>query len=102
MKALVILSFSVCALALTGCNQSPAEKLADRVEDTADKRADAMENKADAMENKADALDERAEQVRKTGEERGDAISAADRNVAETMTKERRDAVVANEAPAVR
>lgn len=95
MKTTFIVSAAICALALAGCNQSPAENLADRVENAADARAD-------AMENQAEALQDRAEQVRETGEERADAITAADRNVAATMTEERRDAVVANEAPAVR
>ncbi|MEO8374029.1 MAG: hypothetical protein ABI471_02300 [Sphingomonas bacterium] len=95
MKTTFALGAALCALALAGCNQSPAENLADRVENAADTRADAMENQADALE-------ERADQVRQTGEERADAITAADRNVAATMSDERRDAVVANEAPAVR
>lgn len=95
MKKTLIMGAAVGALTLAGCNQSPAENLADRVENTADLRAD-------AMENQAEALVDRAEQVRETGEERADAIEAADRNVAATMTEERRDAVVANEAPAVR
>lgn len=95
MKTTLALGTMLCALALAGCNQSPAENLADRVESTADTRAD-------AMENQAEALQDRAEEVRETGEERADAIVAADRNVAATMSDERRDAVVANEAPAVR
>lgn len=95
MKTTLVIGAALCALTLAGCNQSPADNLADRVEDAADERADAMENRADALED-------RAEQVRQTGEERADAISAADRNVAATMTQERRDAVIANEAPAVR
>lgn len=95
MKTNLAVAAALGALTLAGCNQSPADNLADRVEDSADERAD-------AMENRADALDDRAEQVRQTGEERADAISAADRNVAATMSEERRDAVVANEAPAVR
>ncbi|UZK66604.1 hypothetical protein [Sphingomonas sp. M1-B02] len=95
MKTMFIIAAALGSLALAGCNQSPSENLADRVEDAAD-------NRADAMENQAEALIERAEQVRETGEQRADAIEAADRNVAATMTEERRDAVVANEAPAVR
>lgn len=95
MKTTLTIGAALCAFALAGCNQSPAENLADRVENAADVRADAMENQA------AD-LKERAEQVRDTGEERADAIVAADRNVTATMNQQRRDAVVANEAPAVR
>lgn len=95
MKTTLAFGAALGVLVLAGCNQSPAENLADRVENAADTRADAMENQADALED-------RAREVRETGEERADAIVAADRNVAETMTQERRDAVVANEAPAVR
>jgi hypothetical protein len=95
MKTTHVLSAALCTLALAGCNQSPAENLADRVENAADTRAEAMENQAEALED-------RAEQVRETGEERADAITTADRNVTATMSAERRDAVVANEAPAVR
>lgn len=95
MKTTHAFGAALGVLVLAGCNQSPAENLADRVENAADMRADAMENQADALDN-------RAAQVRETGEERADAITAADRNVAATMTEERRDAVVANEAAAVR
>ncbi|AHE55448.1 hypothetical protein [Sphingomonas sanxanigenens] len=95
MKIALAIGTALCALTFASCNQSPADNLADRVEDAANERADAMENRAGALED-------RAEQVRQTGEERADAISAADRNVAATMSQERRDAVIANEAPAVR
>lgn len=94
MKLISVTGAAAFALCLAGCNQSPADKLADRVENAADVRAD-------SMENQADALQERAEQIRETGEERADAISAADRNVA-TMSDERTEAIIANQAPAVR
>lgn len=83
------------ALTLAGYNQSPADNLADRVED-------APEERADAKENRANALDYHAEQVRQSGEQRADPITAADRSVAATMSEERRHAVIANDAPAVR
>lgn len=95
MKTTLALGAALSALSLAACNQSPAENLADRVENASDMRAD-------AMENQAEALQESAKQVRENGEERADAITAADRNVTATMTQERRDAVVANDAPAVR
>jgi len=95
MKINFALGAAVCAITLAGCSQSPADKLADRVENAA-------ETRADALEDHAQALVRHAEQIRETGEERAAAISAADRNVMATMTKERRDRVVANEAPAVR
>ncbi len=94
MKTIVTLGAGICVLALAGCNQSPADNLAEQVENAADMRADAMENRADALE-------QRAEEIRETGTERADAIGAADRNVA-GMTEERRAAIIANEAPAVR
>lgn len=94
MKTIVTIGAGICALALAGCNQSPAENLAEQVENAADMRAD-------AMENRAAALKQQAEEVRETGSERADAIGAADRNVA-GMTEERREAIIANEAPAVR
>lgn len=95
MKTVLTIVLPLGAATLAACSQTPAENLADRVEDAADMRAD-------AMENQAELLKDRAEQVRDTGEERADAIAAADRNVATTMIEERRDQVVANEAPAVR
>ncbi|MBB5710022.1 hypothetical protein [Sphingomonas xinjiangensis] len=95
MNATLTMTLALGAVALAGRGQSPAENLGDRVQNAADMRAD-------AMENRAEALTDRAEQAREPGEERADAIAAADRNVAATMTEERRDKVVANEAPAVR
>lgn len=91
----------VAALALTACNKSPSDKLADRVENAADNRADAMEANADTLRNQAAMLDNRAEKARDTGESRSDAIQAADMNVA-GMSQEQRDAIVANQAAAVR
>ncbi|MHA6718097.1 hypothetical protein ACX40Y_01480 [Sphingomonas sp. RS6] len=92
MKALAVAA--LCALPLAACNPSPADNLADRVENAADARAD-------ALENRADMLNQRAEDVRETGEERADAIDAAGRNVA-TMSQAERDAIVANDSAAVR
>ncbi len=94
MKKSIIVVAAVCALPLAACNKSPSDKLADRVENAAD-------NRADAMENQAAMLNDRAEQVRDTAEQRADAIQAADRNVA-AMSQEQRDAIVANDAAAVR
>jgi hypothetical protein len=96
MNTLIIVASTAAALLLGACSQSPSEKLADRVENTADARAD-------AMENAADSLDKRADQVRQTGEQRAEGIDAADRdNRISGMTQEERDAIVANEAAAVR
>ena len=94
MKKYIMGGALVAALSLAACNNSPSDKLADRVENTADARADAMEARADMLDNQA-------EQVRDTGESRADAIQAADMNVA-TMSPEQRDAIVANQAAAVR
>lgn len=101
MKTIVTLAALTAALALTACSQSPSDKLADRVENAADSRADAMEADADVLRNQAARLDNRAETVRDTGESRSDAIEAADMNVA-AMSQEQRDAIVANQAAAVR
>lgn len=90
-----------CVLALGACNKSPSDKLADRVETAADNRADAMEANAAALRNEAAMLDQRADKTRDVGEARADAIQAADMNVA-AMSQERRDAIVANQAAAVR
>ncbi len=96
MNKLLIVVSTTAALCIAGCSQSPSEKLADRVENSAEVRADAMENQADMLE-------ERAEQVRETGGQRADAIDAADRDSKiANMTQEQRDAIVANEAAAVR
>ncbi len=81
-------------LPLAACNERPADKLADRVEDAGDARADALENEAEMLENRADA-------VRDNADDRSDAIEAADRDVSQ-LSGERRDAIVADEAPAVR
>lgn len=100
MKSFVTIAI-LAALPLAACNKSPSDKLADRVENAADNRADAMEANADTLRNQAAMLDNRAEKTRDTGEARADAIEAADMNVA-AMSQERRDAIVANQAAAVR
>ncbi|MDF7775715.1 hypothetical protein P1X14_10695 [Sphingomonas sp. AOB5] len=94
MKSVTILCATLCALAVAGCNQSPADKLAARVENAAEARAA-------ALEKQAEELKDQARRIREGGDERADAIDAAGRNVA-AMTQEQRDAIVANEAPAVR
>ncbi|WP_375271449.1 hypothetical protein [Sphingomonas sp.] len=91
--SLIILSALLLA-PLAACGGNGDDKLAERVEDAAD-------NRADALESRADALEERADQVRATGESRSDAIDAADLN-AEAMTAEQKNAIVANNAAAVR
>jgi hypothetical protein len=91
-KRMILAAMLIAPLAACGGNGD--DKLAERVEDAAD-------NRADAMEAQAEALEEKAEQVRDTGESRSDAIDAADVN-AQAMSQERRDAIVANEAAAVR
>ena len=99
-KALVFAT-TLAALSLAGCNKSPSDKLADRVENAGDARADNMEARADSLQAQADMLDNRAEQVRDTAESRSDAIKAADMNV-QAMDQAQRDAIVANQAAAVR
>lgn len=94
MKIMLLGALALATLPLAACNKSPSDKLADRVENAADVRADALENQA-AM------LKDHAEQVRDNGKARSDAIEAADRNVS-AMSQDQRDAIVANQAPAVR
>lgn len=101
METKILASLGLATIALAGCNNSPSDKLADRVENAADARGDAMEQNADMLRNQAARLDDRAEAARDTAESRADAIKAADMNVA-NMTQEQRDAIVANQAAAVR
>ncbi len=101
MKIFLTALAVVAILPLAACNNSPSDKLADRVENAADTRADAMEANADVLRNQAAQLDNRADKARDTGESRSDAIQAADMNVA-GMSQEQRDAIVANQAAAVR
>ena len=68
MKKTVIIAVVASAFALTACNKSPSDNLADRVDNAADARADVMENNADAMRDQAAMLDNRADATRDTGE----------------------------------
>ena len=101
MKTMFTCIVTAAILPLAACNKSPSDKLADRVENAADNRADAMEAHADTLRDQAAMLDNRADKARNTGDSRADAIQAADMNVA-AMSQEQRDAIVANEAAAVR
>ena len=101
MKTIITCFLAAAILPLAACNKSPSDKLADRVENAADNRADAMEANADTLRNQAALLDNRADKARNTGDSRADAIQAADMNVA-AMSQEQRDAIVANQAAAVR
>lgn len=101
MKKIVFIAAVAGLATLTGCNNSPSDKLAGRVENAADSRADAMEQNADVLRNQAAMLDNRADATRDRGESRADAIKAGDMNVS-AMSQEHRDAIVANEAAAVR
>lgn len=94
MHKLIVVTAALATVAVAGCNESPSDKLADRVENAADARADNLQAKADMLNN-------RAEQVRDTGKARSDAIQAAGQNV-QAMSQEQRDAIVANQAAAVR
>lgn len=82
------------AAPLAACGGNGDDKLAQRVEDAADNRADQMEAQAQDLENRAD-------RTREIGEQRGDAIDAADLN-AQAMSNAQKDAIVANSAAAVR
>lgn len=91
----------VALVPLVACHRSASDRLADRVQNAADQRADALKAQADKLQAHADALNNRADQVRDTGKSRADAIEAADMNVA-AMSKDQRNAIVANDAAAVR
>ena len=101
MNKILILGLAATALTLGACSKSPSDKLANRVENAADMRADAMESNADDLRNQAAMLDNRADAARDTAESRADAIQASDMNVA-GMSQQQRDAIVANQAAAVR
>jgi hypothetical protein len=94
MNKVMIFSVALCALSLSACSKSPSENLADRVENAADAQAD-------AMENQANMLKAQAAEVRENGEQRSDAIEAANQNVA-AMPAEQANAVIAGDAPAVK
>jgi outer membrane murein-binding lipoprotein Lpp len=94
MNKMMIFSAALCAVSLSACSKSPSENLADRVENAADAQAD-------TMENQADMLKAQAAEVRENGEQRSDAIEAADQNIA-AMPAEQTNAIVAGEAPAVK
>ncbi|KTT69019.1 hypothetical protein [Sphingomonas sanguinis] len=88
-------------VSLSACNSKGTDKLAENVEKAADNRADGMESQADALRNEAKQLDKQAEKTRDYAEDRADAIKAADVNAA-AMSPEQREAIVANQAAAVR
>jgi len=94
MRTPMIVLGLLTAVPLEACGGHGDDKLAERVKDAAD-------NRADALENRADMLEQRADQVRKTGEQRSDAIDAADLNTA-AMSNEQKSAIIANQAAAVR
>lgn len=93
-KLFAAASIALLALPLAACGGNGDDKLAGQVEKAAD-------NRADALEDMADNLEDQAKQVRKTGEDRGDAIDAADVN-AHAMSNEQKAEIIANEAAAVR
>ncbi|KQU48301.1 hypothetical protein ASG67_13420 [Sphingomonas sp. Leaf339] len=85
---------AIMAAPLAACGGNGDDKLAERVEDRAD-------NRADQLEAMADNLEDRADRTREVGEQRADAIDAADLN-AQAMSNEQKADIVANEAAAVR
>ena len=85
---------AILATPLAACGGNGDDKLAERVEDRA-------ENRADQLEAMADNLEDRADRTREIGEQRADAIDAADLN-AHAMSAEHKADIVANEAAAVR
>jgi len=85
---------AMLAAPLAACGGNGDDKLAERVEDRA-------ENRADQLEAMADNLEEQADRTRKVGEQRADAIDAADVN-AHAMSNEQKAEIINNEAAAVR
>ncbi|KTW01617.1 hypothetical protein NS355_00220 [Sphingomonas yabuuchiae] len=101
MKIRIGLLMAASLVSLSACNSKGTDKLAENVEKAADNRADSMEDQADALRNQAKMLDKRAENTRDYAEDRADAIKAADVNAA-AMSPEQREAVIDNQAAAVR
>ncbi|MBV1691442.1 hypothetical protein KRR38_28105 [Novosphingobium sp. G106] len=99
-KSAVFIAAVVSVGALSSCEKKSDDRLAERVENAADKRAEVLESSAAALESDAAALNARADKMRETGESRADAIDAADLN-AKAMSSAQKDAIVANESPAV-
>ncbi len=63
-------------IALSACNQTPAENAADNVEAVTENAADNMEAAADNMTNEtaADTMDNAADATRAAGENKAEAI----------------------------
>ena len=101
MKKIILGAVILGSLSLASCGGKGDDKLADRVEDRAVERADMLDNKADQMEENADQLHDKADMVEETGEDRSNAIDAADVN-ADAMTDEQKQAIVDQNAPAVK
>lgn len=73
----VMKSFAVVGvLALAACNNSPAERQADNVEQAAENTADNFEDMADNATNEAteDQLENKADAARAAGDNQSDAI----------------------------
>jgi hypothetical protein len=64
MRIATVALAAFAALALTACNNSPAEQ-------AAEERADAIEERAEVQ---ADALEQRADEVREAADQRADAV----------------------------
>ncbi|MDQ1232047.1 hypothetical protein [Sphingomonas sp. SORGH_AS_0879] len=101
MKTRITLLLAAGLVSLSACNSKGTDNLAENVEKAADNRAGGMETQADALRNQAKMLDKQAEKTRDYAEDRADAIKAADVN-ASAMSPEQREAIVANQAAAVR
>jgi hypothetical protein len=67
-------------LALAACNNTPAEKAADNVEDAAEHQSDILEDQADNTANEvvSDALENQADAIEEQGDNQADAIRDAD------------------------
>ncbi|MDG2535267.1 hypothetical protein P6144_16520 [Sphingomonas sp. HITSZ_GF] len=86
MRKLFALGAAASVLALSACNNSPREQVADNIEANADAAADNLEAAADnaSTTTAKDALDNQADAVRATGDKKADDMRThdADTNLA--------------------
>lgn len=80
MKKLSFALVGAAALALAACGGKGDDTLADNVADNYDAAADNMEAAAENVTNEADVLENQADALREEGENKADAVDAADEN----------------------
>ena len=87
MKKLSFAIVGAAALALAACGGKGDDALADNVEDNYEAAADNLEAMADNTANGAEAaaLENQADALEETGDDKADAIDAADVNAVNAM-----------------